>query len=1491
MSSVTNGTFEGLIRSLDSDPLRRGKQFEKITKWWLQNDPIHSRDVKKVWLWDEWPDRPGRDIGVDLVAEMRDGSLCAIQSKCFDAGRDIPKSELDSFVSAASTRTFKHRWLVASTDGLSANARRMLRDNHVTQILFSYLDSLEGFWPASFDALGGTPTIVKASPRPHQQDAIRDVVEGLSKVSRGQLIMACGTGKTLTALWITEALEPSSTLVLVPSLSLLSQTLSEWAKNANTKWDYLCVCSDETVNKSDDAPISTTDDLPFDVTTKPADIAAFLERRGRKIIFSTYQSSAQVAKAQKTTGKKFDLVICDEAHRLTGKNDAEFATALDDTKIPAKKRLFMTATPRTYTSSVKAKASERGVEITSMDDETVFGRELHKLSFGQAIELELLTDYRVVIVGVTDPQVQELIDQRELVSVAGTIATDARTLAAHIGLAKATKDYDLKRTISFHGRIKTAQEFAQQHAAIVEWMPDDHKPSGTIWADTITGAMNSSDRRKLLHQLKADVPGQHALLSNARCLTEGIDVPSLDGVAFIDPRSSQVDIIQAVGRAIRKADNKTLGTIVLPVLIPHDADAEHALQDSAFKPIWAILNALRSHDEQFATELDQLRTELGRTSKLGAIPNRIVESLPLDIDSMIPDFSNQLSLSLVERSTNSWDFMYGQLLKYVDENGHARPLARKVGRSWFEGWVAQQRTNFNKGLLSSDRIQKLEKLQGWTWDPLGDSWNKYYELANQFSQEFGHAAVPTKPTLYRGKRLAGWINSQRTDYNKGRLDRQKISQLEQITGWTWAPKDDQYERGFNALLQYVAREHTSRVPSSHEETINGETMRLGSWCTTRRGDYFRGWLSEDQIERFESLPGWSWNPFEDDWETGFLDLVEFGKEYGHFNPPKGIAADLSSKRSLGSWVNTQRTRHKKGQLEQERIIRLESLVGWSWRPNEDAWETAFQKVSSIANSIGSISIFQETDKESRFLKSWINKQRASYFNNKLEPERALRLAAIPGWSWEKRDVHLQAWDESLSYLKSYVETHGRIPSRSSVIEDFKLGEWVKGRRTDYNAGRLSAERIIELESIRGWTWDPFEDSWREFFNELKSQSETSPFGLPNTFSNKQISNWITRQRKLYKLQKISKSRIAELESLKGWSWLNDELKGDKWIEMYEHLVQFTAQNGHARVRDKAVISGIKLGTWVAVQRRRYFLKTMSIDQVKLLESLSRWSWNPIDDDWNDSYTQLQQFALTNPGRFPQRRNEGEDELAQWVGVQRSAYKAGKITSQRIEMLESIPGWLWEARNERIRQSSWEKSFIALKTHLENGGTLKIAKNVRIDGIAVGAWVSTQRNMHQSSKLHQSQIDDLESLPGWAWDVFEESWELRYQKVSQFAAREKHAIVPQRTIEDGVDIGTWVNTQRNNHRGGNLSSERIMRLENIPGWVWEVKDTSWDDNYDLLKTYETTFGHARVPDHYKIDNVALGKWVGKQRQKYKKKALTQSRIEALESLNGWKWAVK
>ena len=791
MSFVANGTFEGLIRSLDVDPHRRGKQFEKIVKWWLQNDPIHSRDIKKVWLWDEWPDRPGPDVGIDLVAELKDGSLVAVQAKCFDSERDIPKSELDSFISAASPRKYGRRMLVASTDGLSTNARRMLHDNHVTQVMFSYLDSLQEFWPSTFLSLGGPRTISKWGPRTHQSLAIHDVTEGLRKASRGQLIMACGTGKTLTAMWIMESLDSHSTLVLVPSLSLLSQTLLEWSQHSNVSWSYLCVCSDDTVNKSDDAIISSVDDVPFPVTTKPSEIAHFLSQRGRKIIFSTYQSSAQVARGMKSVGKKFDLVICDEAHRLTGKNDAEFATALDDKKIPAKKRLFMTATPRTYTASVKSKASERGVEITSMDDETMFGKELHKLSFGQAIEQELLTDYRVVIVGVTDPQVQELIERRELVT-AGNVETDARTLAAHIGLAKATKDYDLKRTISFHGRIKTAQDFAQNHASIVKWMPDDHKPSGTIWADTITGAMNSSSRRKLLDKLKENVPGQHALLSNARCLTEGIDVPSLDGVAFIDPRSSQVDIIQAVGRAIRKADNKTLGTIVLPVLIPHNADTAHALEDTAFKPIWAILNALRSHDEELASQLTELRTQMGSSGTVGLLPDKITIDLPSDIDLLIPDFAGKFAISTIEQTTSSWDHWFGLIQTYAKNYGHSRvPTDYEIGHYKLGQWVTSQRSKYSQNVLDRVKIVRLESLAKWSWDALETQWIESYESLIDYQRDKGNLDVK-KGEIVNGIKLRIWIGVQRRNFSKSMIRQEYIDLLESVPGWSWDPFAEQW---------------------------------------------------------------------------------------------------------------------------------------------------------------------------------------------------------------------------------------------------------------------------------------------------------------------------------------------------------------------------------------------------------------------------------------------------------------------------------------------------------------------------------------------------------------------------------------------------------------------------------------------------------------------------------------------------------------------------
>ena len=292
---------------------------------------------------------------------------------------------------------------------------------------------------------------------------------------------------------------------------------------------------------------------------------------------------------------QFDLAIADESHRVAGDESTVFATILNAEAIKARRRLFMTATPRYYTGRVLQAAQESEMEVASMDDPAKFGKVFHRLSFGEAIHRGLLTDYQVAIVGVDDATYREWAKRGVLVRRDDKI-TDAQTLASQIGLAKAMRRYDLRRVISFHSRVLRAKRFAADMPDVLAWMPGRERPSGPLWTGFASGEMSAGERHVRLQRLRMLDDGERGLLTNARCLSEGVDVPTLDGVAFIDPRGSEVDIVQAVGRAIRLADDKTVGTIVIPVFINTDADPDTALNDSSFKSVWRVIKALRAHD-------------------------------------------------------------------------------------------------------------------------------------------------------------------------------------------------------------------------------------------------------------------------------------------------------------------------------------------------------------------------------------------------------------------------------------------------------------------------------------------------------------------------------------------------------------------------------------------------------------------------------------------------------------------------------------------------------------------------------------------------------------------------------------------------------------------------------------------------------------------------------------------------------------------------------
>lgn len=824
----------------------RGEAFEEFSAALLELHKDYYQ-ATKIWRFRDVPDeileRLGcsnrQDVGIDGMILHYDDTLTAYQSKFRLDRSDIPSQrELSTFYMVSDRADF--RLIIANVEDLPRAVRE--RKAHGQYLIDSLLNLPEEFFVSLQEyVFHERPKLeVPLEPRPFQLQAIDAVIKGFREHPRGQAILPCGSGKTLIGKWIADRLGAKQILIMVPSLALIKQTLEEWYKARSPGFRYICICSDQSVAllHSEDGWEADPSDQDFKVSTDPRELTAFLHQSSTlpQVVLSTYQSSAVLVDGLRELGIqkcRFDLVICDEAHKVAGAAGKPFAQVLDDDKIPAVKRLFMTATPRVIAPQYRKNVEEDAVPIVSMDEPDIFGPIFYRMSFAEAIQQNIISDYRVVVIGVSEKEVAELARTGRTIETEDQERWEAQGLAQRIALGKAIGLYGIKKIFSFHNRVASASEFVDVNrpdslpAVLSKMSPDLH-----YIAKHINGEMSAGTRNRILREFKMSARG---VISNARCLGEGVNVPVVDGVFFADSRSSVIDIVQATGRALRVVPGKSRAYVLIPVLVQEDEDPETIIEASRFQLVWQVLSAMASQDERVegAIREARIRQGEGQAPRLGQTDLSDQRDLP-DANTFLVGFPKHIafseyqslfSLEMMEQLGTRWHLRFGALKKYMEEHGEEPSKDTEYAGFKIGAWLESQRSAYRKGKLSEDREELLAQA-GVHWGSYRDtekSWVRHMAACSKFFDNTGK--LPTQgDESSDGLKMGVWLSHQRRRFREGSLREDRKQALENLLGNVLNPSRARWERNLALYEDYVKK--TGKQPD--RRTVH-DGIAIGNW--------------------------------------------------------------------------------------------------------------------------------------------------------------------------------------------------------------------------------------------------------------------------------------------------------------------------------------------------------------------------------------------------------------------------------------------------------------------------------------------------------------------------------------------------------------------------------------------------------------------------------------------------------------------------------------
>lgn len=1545
--------LEAKIASLPTEQ-ERGAAFEVFTEAWLATQRIPQ--AREVWPGTSPPPSiqeslrlPLKDMGVDGIVETATDELFCYQAK-FRTGRPaLAWRELSTFFGL--TDSGSGRLVFTNCDDISSVAEQrpgalFVRGSDLDRLTDDDLRVIEA-WIS-----GASISRPRKSPLPHQSEAIDDILRGLARHSRATALMACGTGKTLVALWVAERLNVRSVLVLLPSLALVRQTLHEWLHE--TSWpelgyQYLCVCSDPTVQPEEDALVVRPSDVDFKVTTQSADVRRFLERPtdAVRLVFSTYQSSNEVAVGAAGL-PPFDFGIFDEAHKTASRDGAKFALALKDERLPIARRLFLTATPRHYNVATKDKSGDAKV-LFSMDVPDVYGPVVHRLPFSTAAKLKVITDYKIAITIVTSKMVTDESLRRGIVLVEGQ-EIKARQVANQIALQSAIKRYDVRKIFTFHSKVAAAASFTSDGPeGIATHLPEFH-------CGHINGGMATAQRERRMREFEA---APHAIMSNARCLTEGVDVPAVDMVAFLSPRRSLVDIVQATGRAMRRSPGKSVGYVLVPLYVEQarGETVEQAVIRTDFSEVWKVLNQLQEHDDLLAQTIAEMRMERGKTG--GFDDSRFrekVELLPPELS--VESLRKAISAACLEAIGDIWFEQYGQLVAYHQRNGTCEMPHRLAKNKKLATWVINQRVMRKDGTLTKDKIALLDTI-GFNWSPKAHTWRSNYLSLIAYKEEHGDCRVPQDWT--EDKRLAKWVSTQRVRRKRGQLDDERFQMLDRI-GFEWFAGVGTWEERFGELQKFGQQYGHLRVPARWKES-----EKLAKWVVHQRYIRRKGRLRSDFEHRLSEI-GFEWDLLptpETTWGRWYDRLIAFKETYGHCNVSHGDRKHSS----LAAWVTEQRRAARQGSLSPDAKSKLDTL-GIIWLPkqkNDEFWSEMYDRLIEFKKRQGHVDVPQRWPDGK--LARWVGTQRRYYRVGKLSQDRLDRLTSI-GFRFPRRehgnrdrssfekDPHGKTWNDHFETLCDYFRKFGNCDVPEDWYLDGSLAAWVNKQRLARRVGRLSSEKLGRLNAP-GFTWNVSERSWDEMFVNLEAYLDAQiSTGMPSVEAGLALRRWMLAQRQALRNGTLAPERTKRLQEI-GFEW---QPHSDRWSRMFEKLRKFYAIHNHCRVpaqwkddpqlahwvavqrarnrsgkmpdHRKSVLNEIgfewrigtgrggspniswpimlarlkafkeshgncnvphkwhedrRLASWVSHQRLSKNRGTLPPDRKCELEAIGI-DWQPYENRWAYMLSSLQDFRSKH-GTWDVPNDWKENpQLASWVDVQRQRKREGKLSDDRVRALEDC-GFPWRISRPTAvqpRQSEterWHSMVEALRDYKEKFGNCLVPQKWPANP-SLANWVTIQRRLYKQGTLDAEEASQLATL-GFDFDPIDTKWDAMFDTLVEFKREHGHCNVSQRAHRH-KQLAQWVRNQRAaaKHKRRSITPERVARLNEL-GFKWAlIEPHPWEQMFAILEEFRKRYGHCNVPQKW-TENRQLGKWVNTQRTHAKLGKIRTDRRERLDAL-GFAW---